>query len=295
MSLKQPISLITIIQLNLWKVLLTWLMVLVENVMLILLPLFIGFAIDGVLEQDLQPLLMLALCLFALVIVSVVRRFYDTRVYGAIRVKLANLVERNLRGLELSAKDARLTMSRELVDFLEEDLPSLMTAVVQLIATVVILATFDQTLALSMLGAGIGMLIIYGLFHRTFTRLNGEFNDQVEQQVSLLGAAKLSAIRRHFERLKRCEVKLSDTEAIVYGLIFALLFSAVLGNLWLVSYMDSPTPGQVFSIVTYSLEFVETAVLLPITLQTLSRLGEISQRLNQKNNRQVIKEKPYEV
>ena len=295
MSLKQPISLITIIQLNLWKVLLTWLMVLVENVMLILLPLFIGFAIDGVLEQDLQPLLMLALCLFALVIVSVVRRFYDTRVYGAIRVKLANLVERNLRGLELSAKDARLTMSRELVDFLEEDLPSLMTAVVQLIATVVILATFDQTLALSMLGAGVGMLIIYGLFHRTFTRLNGEFNDQVEQQVSLLGAAKLSTIRRHFERLKRCEVKLSDTEAIVYGLIFAFLFSAVLGNLWLVSYMDSPTPGQVFSIVTYSLEFVETAVLLPITLQTLSRLGEISQRLNQKNSRQVIKEKPYEV
>ena len=295
MSLKQPISLITIIQLNLWKVLLTWLMVLVENVMLILLPLFIGFAIDGVLEQDLQPLLMLALCLFALVIVSVVRRFYDTRVYGAIRVKLANLVERNLRGLELSAKDARLTMSRELVDFLEEDLPSLMTAVVQLIATVVILATFDQTLALSMLGAGVGMLIIYGLFHRTFTRLNGAFNDQIEQQVSLLGAAKLSAIRRHFEWLKRCEVKLSDTEAIVYGLIFALLFSAVLGNLWLVSHMDSPTPGQVFSIVTYSLEFVETAVLLPITLQTLSRLGEISQRLNQKNNRQVIKEKPYEV
>lgn len=53
--------------------------------------------------------------------------------------------------------------------------------------------------------------------------------------------------------------------------------------------------GQVFSIVTYSLEFVETAVLLPITLQTLSRLGEISQRLNQKTKQQVMKEKPYEV
>ena len=176
MSLKQPISLITIIQLNLWKVLLTWLMVLVENVMLILLPLFIGFAIDGVLEQDLQPLWMLALCLFALVIVSVVRRFYDTRVYGAIRVKLANLVERNLRGLELSAKDARLTMSRELVDFLEEDLPSLMTAVVQLIATVVILATFDQTLALSMLGAGID--------NKTFIQISGWAATNCQAQIN---------------------------------------------------------------------------------------------------------------
>ena len=132
MLFKYPISLLTIIRLNPLKVAATWLMVLAENVMLILLPLFIGYAIDGVLNQSFQPLMMLALILFVLVIISVVRRFYDTRVYGAIRVKLANLVERNLRGLSISTKDARLTMSRELVDFLEDDLPTLMTAVVQL-------------------------------------------------------------------------------------------------------------------------------------------------------------------
>nr|WP_242507196.1 ABC transporter six-transmembrane domain-containing protein [Vibrio vulnificus] len=27
------------------------------------------------------------------------------------------------------------------------------------------------------------MLVIYGAFHRTFTQLNGQFNDQVELQV----------------------------------------------------------------------------------------------------------------
>ncbi|MBE3667464.1 ABC transporter permease [Vibrio navarrensis] len=293
MSLKHPISLRTVIRFHPLKVAVTWLMVLAENVMLVLLPLFIGYAIDGVLNQHYHPLMLLALLLLVLVLISVARRFYDTRVYGSIRVKLANLVERNLRDLPISAKDARLTMSRELVDFLEKDLPSLLTAVVQLVATLVILSTFHVSLALCMLFSGLLMLVIYGAFHRTFTQLNGQFNDQVEQQVKLLSGVRLSALRGHFERLKQCEIKLSDTEAVVYGLIFMTLFGAVIVNLWMVSLLVEPSAGQVFSIVTYSLEFVETAVMLPITLQTLSRLTEISQRLNYSALPQ--KEMPYEI
>ncbi|MBE4591905.1 ABC transporter permease [Vibrio navarrensis] len=293
MPLKHPISLGTVIRFHPLKVAVTWLMVLAENVMLVLLPLFIGYAIDGVLNQHYPPLMLLALLLLVLVLISVARRFYDTRVYGSIRVKLANLVERNLRDLPISTKDARLTMSRELVDFLEKDLPSLLTAVVQLVATLVILSTFHASLALCMLFSGLLMLVIYGAFHRTFTQLNGQFNDQVEQQVKLLSGVRLSALRGHFERLKQCEIKLSDTEAVVYGLIFTTLFGAVIANLWMVSLLVEPTAGQVFSIVTYSLEFVETAVMLPITLQTLSRLTEISQRLN--HNALPQKEMPYEI
>jgi NADH:ubiquinone oxidoreductase subunit K len=254
--------------------------VLVENVMLILLPLAIGYAIDGVLNHDMQPLIHFALLLLAVVVVSVLRRFYDTRVYGQIRFKLARLVERNLKHAPVSVRSARLTMSRELVDFLEDDLPALMTAVVQLVATVVILAAFHFYLALSVLASGIGILIIYSLFHGTFTRLNGALNDQLEQQVTALNSGKFANIRGHFKRLKSCEIKLSDTEAIAYGLIFIVLLSAVLVNLWMVSALVEPSVGQIFSIVTYSLEFVEVAVVLPVTLQTLSRLAEITQRLN---------------
>ncbi|HAS61504.1 MAG TPA: ABC transporter permease [Vibrio sp.] len=280
MLFNQSITLRSVIRLNPVRVMFTWLMVLAENIFLILLPLFIGYAIDGVLKQNMQPLLIFAAILFILVVIAVARRFYDTRVYGGIRVTLGYLVERNLRDQSISIKDARLTMSRELVDFLEEDLPLLISAIVQLIATVVILATFHIKLALCALVAGLAMLLIYGLFHQTFSRLNGALNDQLEQQVRVLSGQPFTAIRAHFECLKRCEIKLSDTEALVYGLIFGVLFTAVLTNLWMVSNLNTPSVGQVFSIVTYSLEFVETAVMLPITLQTLSRLMEISQRLN---------------
>ncbi|NOH21931.1 ABC transporter six-transmembrane domain-containing protein [Vibrio europaeus] len=280
MSDRFQVTLKSTIGLEPLKVALTWFMVLVENVMLILLPLAIGYAIDGVLNHDMQPLIHFALLLLAVVVVSVLRRFYDTRVYGQIRFKLARLVERNLKHAPVSVRSARLTMSRELVDFLEDDLPALMTAVVQLVATVVILAAFHFYLALSVLASGISILIIYSLFHGTFTRLNGALNDQLEQQVTALNSGKFANIRGHFKRLKSCEIKLSDTEAIAYGLIFIVLLSAVLVNLWMVSALVEPSVGQIFSIVTYSLEFVEVAVVLPVTLQTLSRLAEITQRLN---------------
>ncbi len=280
MSDRFQVTLKSTIGLEPFKVALTWFMVLVENVMLILLTIAIGYALDGVLNHDMQPLIHFALLLLAVVVVSVLRRFYDTRVYGQIRFKLARLVERNLNHAPVSVRSARLTMSRELVDFLEDDLPALMTAVVQLVATVVILAAFHFYLALSVLASGIGILIIYALFHGTFTRLNGALNDQLEQQVTALNSGKFANIRGHFKRLKNCEIKLSDTEAIAYGLIFIVLLSAVLANLWMVRALVEPSVGQIFSIVTYSLEFFEVAVVLPVTLQTLSRLAEITQRLN---------------
>ncbi|ESP90814.1 ABC transporter six-transmembrane domain-containing protein [Pseudoalteromonas luteoviolacea] len=295
MSIQNSISLWSVVKLSPVKVAITWLMVIAENILLILLPLLIGYVIDGVLAQDTTPLLGFAASLLGLIVISVLRRFYDTRVYGDIRVKLAETVAHNLRGADVSAKNARLTMSRELVDFLENDLPALLTAAIQLVSIVIILATFHTYFALSVLVASIAMLLVYACCHGTFKRLNGKLNDQTEQQVKILSCKPFAALSAHLEKLKKHEIALSDTEALVYGFIFALLFMSVLGNLWLVNLLPSPTTGEVFSILTYSLEFVDTAIMLPVTLQVLSRLEEITQRLNR--NEQVLTEKEigYEV
>ncbi|MCF2856985.1 ABC transporter six-transmembrane domain-containing protein [Pseudoalteromonas sp. SMS1] len=295
MSNFNAISLWSIVKLSPFKIAITWSMVIIENVLLILLPLFIGYAIDGVLAQETAPLFGFAISLFGLVVISVLRRFYDTRVYGGIRVKLAERVAHNLRAADVSAKSARLTMSRELVDFLENDLPALMTAAIQLISIIIILATFHAYFAMSVLVSSCGMLVVYACCHNTFKHLNRKLNDQTEQQVKVLSGKPFAAISAHLEKLKKHEIALSDTEALVYGFIFSLLFLSVLCNLWLVNILPSPSTGEVFSILTYSLEFVDTAIMLPVTLQILSRLSEITQRLNRDDESQLTKEGSYEV
>lgn len=261
------------------KVAITWLMIVAENALMVLLPLFIGFAIDSLINGSFVYLYNLSATFALLVIISVARRVYDTRTYGTMRVDVGEAVEAQATKQELSIRNARLDMSRELVDFLEEDLPPLLTAVIQLLASISILIAFDICLGLTAITAGILMLVLYALFHRHFMRLYGSFNNQMEQQVKILSRNSQHHLRRHLQRLKAREVRISDTESIIYGVIFLVLFGFVITNLWLTSYIHTPSSGQIFSIVTYSMEFVESAIMLPIALQALSRLSEISARL----------------
>jgi NADH:ubiquinone oxidoreductase subunit K len=54
----------------------------------------------------------------------------------------------------------------------------------------------------------------------------------------------------------------------------------VLNNLIICAEIVDVTSGQIFSILSYSWAFVESAFMLPITLQQWTRLHEITERLN---------------
>lgn len=255
----------------------------IEIALMALVPLFIGFAIDGLLTQDNHDLLVLAGVLAMLVLVSVARRFYDTRAYGAIRVNVQNEVTKRNGHLTTSILNARIEMARELVDFLEQDVAQVINASVQFVVSLVVLYVLNPVLALAALLSAIAMLVIYGFFHQQFYRLNHAYNEQKEQQIGILDTKQASGLLTHFKRLMSLEVKLSDREALLYGLVFSVLLAMILYNLWYATLNAAISAGTIFSIVSYSWEFVEAAVILPVTLQSLTRLSEITARINKSN------------
>ena len=259
----------------------TWFLTLIETALLALIPLFIGFAIDGLLKSDTTDLFHLGVVLITLIVFSVLRRVYDTRAYGTIRVHLGEEMARRSTELPVSKLNARLNMGRELVNFLEEEVPKVMTAAVQLVISLIVLYSFHPVLSYFAVAAAVGMIFLYFLFHRRFFNLNAAINRQTEKQVRILEARKMPGILAHLTQLRWVEVKLSDTESLVYGLIYTLLLGFVIFNLWYASTAIDNTAGRIFSIISYSWEFVETAVVLPITLQGWSRLSEITRRINQ--------------
>lgn len=270
----------TLLRVFRWRIALTWSMIFAETVLMALIPLFIGFAIDGLLAGDTEALWRLAGLMAVLIVVAVIRRLYDTRAYGAIRVELGKAQAARSAQLSVSALNARLGMGRELADFLEHTLPEAMAACVQLVIALIVLFAFSPILALAGGVASVIMLLIYALFHRRFYRLNGALNQQTEKQVSVLEKRKELPTLVHLLHLRRLEVQLSDTEAVLYGAIFIVLLSLILFNLWFAATELSTTVGTIFSIISYSWEFVDSALALPITLQSWSRLSEIMRRLN---------------
>lgn len=255
-------------------------MLIAETGLFAIMPLMIGFAIDGLLAGSPDGLIHLAIVLGVLLFVAVGRRVYDTRAYSAVRVALGVQLNRRYPDLPVSSQTARQDMARELVDFLEMQLPELLTALVQIAAALILLAFFHYWLSLSAVIAAVVMLLIYLAAHRRFYRLNGALNQQKEKQVSILSDGKPFAFARHLRALRRHEVRLSDTEALVYGLIYLGLMSFVIFNLWFASTLINISAGSIFSIVTYSMSFLESAVALPVALQALTRLSEISSRIN---------------
>ncbi len=275
----------TLVQKYPGKIIITWLLTLIETVLTALTPLFIGFAIDGLLSDGiagdgLASLVQLAMVLGGLIAVSVARRIYDTRAYGTIRVDLGSELIVRSSEVRISSQNARLGMARELVDFLEEQVPALMNSIVQLIVSFIILFLFDPVLAYSALSSAFIMTLIYSLFHRRFFRLNADHNQQIEKQVGILETKVPDKLASHLRLIRLIEVRLSDTEAYVYGAIYFVLMSFILFNLWFAATNMIVTAGMIFAIVSYSWEFVESALVLPVTLQGWSRLSEIMQRIN---------------
>lgn len=280
----RKLTVATLVSVFRWRVGLTWLLILCETALTVLIPLFIGFAIDGLLEQSFQPFVHLAGLLIALIGMGVVRRIYDTRVYGMIRVELGAALATRFSTLPISALNARIDMGRELADFLEDTLPTAIAGVIQFVASAVLLFYFAPTLALSACGTLVGMVAIYAGFHSTFWRWNRALNEQMERQVSILEQRRARPLLAHLKALRRYEVALSDTEAVLYGAIFTLLVGLVLFNLWFATQTLDATAGTIFAIVSYSWEFAEAALALPVTLQSWSRLSEISTRLETGEN-----------
>jgi ABC-type bacteriocin/lantibiotic exporter with double-glycine peptidase domain len=277
----RKLSIGSILRVFWWQVGVTWALTLFETFILVSLPLLIGLSIDGLLTDSWQPFIWLSAAMAVLLVTSVGRRLYDTRAYGRMRVELGAAVVEKAKDQPISTTNARLDMSRELITFLEAEAPIVIMALLQVIVSLVILYSFHGLLAATAGAATLLSLLVYALASGRFFRLNGDLNAQSEQQVLALEGGVREAIGAHLSALRRHEVRLSDTEAVVYGLIFAVLLSMLGTNLWFAATQLSATPGQIFAIVTYSYEFIESAVMLPITLQSLTRLSEITQRLNQ--------------
>jgi hypothetical protein len=275
-----PLTVLALLRAFRLRISFTWLLILIEVALTALVPLFIGFAIDGLLANDMDALFQLIAVLAVLIVVSVIRRAYDTRVFGTVRVEMGKTQAARATSLPVSTLNARLGMGRELVSFLEADLPLAMTSLVQLIISVIVLYIFDPMLALAGVSAVATMLAIYSRSHGRFYRLNGQLNQQTERQVGILETRKPQSLSTHLTRLRRIEVRISDTESIVYGAIFVVLLGLVVFNLWYATANLTITSGTIFSIVTYSWELVDAALAFPMALQSWSRLSEIMQRIN---------------
>lgn len=123
------------------KLVVTFFLVVAENVMFLLYPVLAGIAINAILAGKTLNAALYGLMVLCMWIIGATRRSVDTRTFARIYAGLAVSVVLSQRKYQLnhSAIAARVTLSREYVDFFEMHLPLLITSLSSLFGAAIML------------------------------------------------------------------------------------------------------------------------------------------------------------
>ncbi len=107
------------------KLLVTYILFSLEMAGSLLRPFFLGMAINDLMKGSYDGLILLSIVHFVWLLMGTARQMYDTRTYSAIYTTLVTrFLSRRYGKTDVSRLSAHSTLSKELVDFLETDLPN---------------------------------------------------------------------------------------------------------------------------------------------------------------------------
>lgn len=264
------------------KLLLTFLLVIAENVMYLLYPLLAGFAINAMLSGRALHAILYAGMVFIMWAIGAARRSVDTRTFARIYAELAVPVILTQRSENQGASTiaARVTLSREFVDFFEKHLPVLITSVASITGAAVMLLAIEFWTGI----ACIAILVFFGGFLPGFTRKNEalfvRLNNRLEKEVGFVSTATAPALTKHYGVLAGLRIRLSDREAMGYlaiGGVTALLFAMTIIYMTLNGVRDA---GHIYSVMTYMWMFAMSLDDGPQLLEKYSQLKDIGRRVN---------------
>jgi ABC-type multidrug transport system fused ATPase/permease subunit len=265
-----------------YKLILTYSLFSLEMLGMLLRPFFLGEAVNDLLAGKYHGLILLSITHFSWLVIGTIRHMYDTRTYTAIYISLVTRVlSRKIDKSEVSRLSAHSTLAREFVDFLEYDLNYVVEALFNIVGSLILLFIYEQEVVWICLGILLPVMGISYVYGKKMGHLNRSKNDELEQQVDIIGTNDQGAIRQHYQNLRKWQIRISDQEAWSFG-VMELMVLVVIASSLLVTTRGEGHPvlaGDIIGIYNYILKFVTGLDTIPYTVQKISSLNDITRRM----------------
>ncbi len=264
-----------------WTISATYVLTGLENLFNLLYPFATGLAINDLLNNSYNGLSIFLCTWVAHLVLGVLRQRYDTRVFTSIYASLAsNMVLTQFNaGVPTSQVVARATLSREIVDFFERDVPLIISSIFSFAGSLVMLFFYDAPIGAACLFLVLPLSILSRSYAAKTLVLNKSWNDQLEREVEIIESRNEDAIKEHYSFLAKWQVRLSDAEATNWGLLEAAMIGLAATVIIRAVSLDNAAPGTIYAIISYLWNFVGSLATVPFLVQQLSRLKDISQRI----------------
>lgn len=263
------------------QLLITYILFSLEMVGALLTPYFLGEAVNGLINKSYNGLIYLCVVRFLWMIVGVIRQRYDTRTYSSIyNTIVTNFLSRQINHKDVSKLSAHSTLAREFVDFLEHDLVYVLEAVYNIFGSLILLFFYDIRVVAICFSILIPVMIISFFYGKKMKQLNKTKNDELENQIDVIESGNILAIHKHYDKLRNWQIKISDKQAINFGIMEML--SIIVITLSLITTHKEGillNAGSLVAMYSYVKSFVTGLDTIPYAVDKYASLNDIAQRI----------------
>jgi len=283
-STTSGLTVATVFQTHRARLLFTYGLFAIENVLKLVQPVAIGMAINGLLTGVSTGVYWFVAQHVIHLVISRGRQRYDTRVYNDVYSGLATqlITDQRAREVAVSTVAARSALARHYIEFLEMYVPLVIRAAFSIIGALALLGWYDWTLAPLCVLLLVPATVLNVIYSKRTLRLNRRLHDQLEQEVQVIERHDANEVRRHFDLLGTWRVKLSDAEATNFCQMELFVLAVMVGALVMFCTRGAtpPPPGDVFAVFRYVMLFMTGLDSVPRVVAQWSRLCDLKTRLN---------------
>ena len=248
----------------------------------LLRPLFLGRAVDGLLDGHYVGLIQLVAVHAAYLLVGTVRHLYDTRTFTAIYTSfVTQLLDREIGTADVSRLSAHSQLARQFIDFLEFDFNYVVEAAYNIAGSLILLLFYDRTVVVICLLILVPVSRLGYLYGKRTEKLAKGANDELEQQVDIIASSDRAKIADHYRNLRRWQIRLSDQEAWNFGAMELLALLVVTVSLLATTDITSENlqAGSIIGIYQYIQKFTSGLDTIPYTIQRIAALRDLTRRM----------------
>lgn len=263
------------------RLLFTFSLVALENILFISYPVFGGFAVNAMMNGNVALSLTYSLMVLIIWGIGATRRAVDTRAFARIYAELAVpvVLSQREKGLDKSAITARVALSRQFVDFFEQHLPTLIMSSFSIIGAAAMLLWLEFWSGVT----ACIILVFFGFMLPRYAKTNDllylKLNDRLEKEVNVIEQKRQYHLNKHYDWLAQLRIRLSNREAAGYlwiGVASAILFGVTVVNLATTKGVQA---GHIYAVMTYLWTFAMSLDDAPRLLEQFSNLKDIGKRV----------------
>jgi hypothetical protein len=249
------------------------------EILVLLQPFFLGKTIDGIINKNYSPLLVLIGIYVGYIVFLYKRMVYDTKIYTKIYNDIViDFISKSNE--DSSTKIARVDLASQVINLLENYAHYYLATIITMVGSISFVFSQNKTVGFIMVFCYIPVYFIVKIFYKKISQSTSVMNNHSEERVSTIINSDIDDIKNFFYRSRKLIIFSSTLSGKNWFWINILKYSFIIISILVyINSTTTKTSGEIIYVYSYINNFIMTLSSIPIGAEMYSRMSDVLKRL----------------